>query len=597
MGKSLQNQDDLGNVSNTDVGGTKHTLEFNYVGYEYDAIKDFSFSWVDAEERKTNLQKVKELKAKQVNHIKKLEQYVNGFIYHVLKKSLIKTEISNISKDNKSFFIECGNYRRNRKESISIFMGGEKQNPEDHTEYSQINGLIGAIKVEYDTSNFSELNYKELKINDRNYNKLRVNINIYSRLDKPKELEQQPNCFFSAALLMGGSVDRFNDCVHFSSDNLFDFLLIDILGKRIKEAYKKGIFRSYRQFYGNNERPRGSIDVSRHIKLNAGQQNGRIAYTYRDNTANNFLNILIMKAYEYSKKKYPEVVRVKIDNDKILKDYFRELSVDTKASEVSVHLAVTKNIRPISHPYYSEYEEVRKICLRIFRNEGVSIFSADKGEVSGYVYYSPDLWEDFLKSIFQRITTRFFDMIKVEDQESQGFLSKGERDKYYCVSRPDFVFKNSISDSYELVLDAKLIPNMESFFEDDRYIQTIFGGEIDKAIRDMEVWGTKGTGLVFPIGVEDRFENNTDEDSLQKNEELKERIIEKYYNEDYCQGMRSMGSISERTFGIIPFPIPYSRDYDQYSSWKKQYNQFEKFFSENLKEVFERMFFDNVNGV
>ena len=587
-----------------ETSGSK-TLEFNYVGYEYDEIREFSFSWKETNS-KDELKEAQDFSTRQIKGIgKKGSEKSIDFAYHVLLKSLIKTEVKNRnnSVDNKKFYIECGNYRKTRKEPISVFFEGEKQEVSDHTEYSKINGLLGAITVEYDSVEFPELDYNKCEIND-NYDKLRVNIYLYSRLDKldvSKESDQglqDPNPFFTATLLTGGSVDRFNDSVHFNTDNLFDFLLIDILGKRIKEAYKKGIFRSYRQFYGNNERPRGSIDIARHIKFNAGQQNGRIAYTYRENTANNYLNILILKAYEYCKKKYPEVVRVKIDNDKNLKDFFRELSVDAKASEVSVHWAVTKNIRPISHPYYNEYEEVRKICLRIFRNEGVSIFSADKGEVSGYVYYSPDLWEDCLKTIFMRVASRSFDVIKVEDQESQGFLSKGEPDKYFCESRPDFVFKNSLTDKCELVLDAKLIPNMEYFFDDKKsgYIQSNFGGAIDKAIRDMEVWGAKGTGLVFPIGVKDCFENNTDEDSLKKNEEVKEHIIEKYYGEKFCISMRSMGDISERAFGIIPFLIPYSRDYTQYSIWKKQYYQFEKIFTENLIVVFERTFCENNNA-
>ena len=51
-----------------------------------------------------------------------------------------------------------------------------------------------------------------------------------------------------------------------------------------------------------------------------------------------------------------------------------------------------KNLSSISHPVYIEYEALRKICLRILRNEGVSIFdgiSSDKVEGILLASYPP----------------------------------------------------------------------------------------------------------------------------------------------------------------------------------------------------------------
>src|SRR5690606_2704679 len=122
-----------------------------------------------------------------------------------------------------------------------------------------------------------------------------INSQIKSRLDDEK------HSYFVATLLTYGVVDTNLEQVYDKEDSLYDFLLIDILANRLMEAIPKGYYKRYHRFDNNDDRLKGSIDIARNIRLNLGQVNGRIAYSYRENTINNTFNAFILKTYHYIK--------------------------------------------------------------------------------------------------------------------------------------------------------------------------------------------------------------------------------------------------------------------------------------------------------
>ena len=63
-------------------------------------------------------------------------------------------------------------------------------------------------------------------------------------------------------------------------------------------AYRKGIYKQYCTFEGNDSKVRGKIDIARHIRLNP-LFNGKIAYSYREYTINNNTNRLIPVSYTH----------------------------------------------------------------------------------------------------------------------------------------------------------------------------------------------------------------------------------------------------------------------------------------------------------
>ena len=49
--------------------------------------------------------------------------------------------------------------------------------------------------------------------------------------------------------------------------------------------------------------------------MNLGMDNGRVAYSYRENTVDNMLNHLILAAFDYLKEKYPYIVDNNVDDE------------------------------------------------------------------------------------------------------------------------------------------------------------------------------------------------------------------------------------------------------------------------------------------
>ncbi len=485
--------------------------------------------------------------------------------YHERKKQVIVNElIKALEKidskvENGDIFIGCNKERITSKgvSDISVFM----EKDEIHDQNSKINGIVGRFFVEVD-------------------DKYDVDITIHSRFD----LEGQN--YFAATLLSFGEVNPFDVNVPCNDENLFDFLLIDLFAQRIREAYSKGLFRTYRRFEGNDDRVRGSIDVARHIRLNAGQKNGNIAYSYRENTVNNFLNILIVKAYQDIKRNYPSITERKIENDQTIHDFLIKLENETDARSVSVGNAIKENLKPRIHPYYYEYEEVRKICLSILRHEGLSIFDSDNKSVNSFLYYMPDLWENYLETILKKQLKNFenADDFVVETQwEKNKFIKKKDSDDFLLQLKPDYMICKKDKENKEikkckLILDAKMKPEWGKVWNDqysdlDKKSKMSIRADVDECIRNMEVFGADGTGVIFPQIVESK--------------EMGGEIENVVNTEDY---KREISTFSKRFFYILPHEIP-SRKKIPYQKWMGDFkDRSEKFGTMLLETVYKETF-------
>jgi len=559
---------------------SEKVLELNYQGFSYRKICDFDVQCTENVNKNT-------INGICGNDEEKNEQF-KCFCNNALLKTFINVEKKLSSKTirDDSLYIARGTARKNDR--ISIFWDNNSDiEPENHTIHSKINGVVGALTYEF-TDKFNlrmSLNGKNLSVSDQ-FNKVRVNVEIYSSMDEKDKItednkQESVHSYFTATMLTYGKINSLNDDVPCGMDNLFDFLLIDLFAKELEKACKKGYFRTYRQFYGNDDRVKGSIDVTRHIRLNTGLQNGKIAYRYKENTINNYLDILMLKTYRYVKKRYPEIVNRKIDENENLHSLFQSLQYELDEQAISLHTAIAKNMKPISHPYFSEYESVRKICLRILRKQGLSIFESNRGTIGGFIYYFPDLWEDYLERKLKDIIYRNskFEGYSVESQKSEGFLSKyNQENEYLWESRPDFVFMKN--NKYKMMLDAKMIPGMERMLKDEPNTQKDYSDAVNKCIRDMVVFGLKNTGVVFPV----RYDKKTDEmdDDL-----LKEELEDIWYSKS--RKVIKKRNTSKFYFYVVPFVLPKSSGYNSYFGWKKQFNRFERIYSEQMEKILEEV--------
>ena len=269
-----------------------------------------------------------------------------------------------------------------------------------------------------------------------------------------------------------------------------DIFLLFMFKYQLSDAAKKGIFRRYQRFENNDSRPHGTIDIARHIRENMGLNNGKIAYHYRELTANNPVNRLILAAYKRLGEKYPTLCEKHINQDERVYSTLNMLQTELGWSKTNLRSIVKDNLRPVTHPYFSEYEALRRTCLKILRDEGVSIFDADDSEETDAIYFDiTRLWEKYIEYQFRKLepSHRF----KLSPQVSKNFLTGLFENK---SARPDFVIQKD-GENFA-ILDAKFKESWEDY--DYRANYKFLTKDIYKCIRDMHLFKTQRTGVIFP---------------------------------------------------------------------------------------------------
>lgn len=278
--------------------------------------------------------------------------------------------------------------------------------------------------------------------------------------------------------------------VNISFPQVMDIFLLFMFRNQLIEAANKGIFRKYQRFENNDSRPHGTIDIARHIRENMGLERGSIAYHYRELTAGNPVNRLILAAYKRLREKHPELCETFIDRDEIVSSTLNMLKTELGWSKTNLRNMVKDNLRPVTHPYFSEYEALRRTCLKILRDEGVSIFDAEGSEETDAIYFNiTRLWERYIEYQFRKLepSHRF----KLSPQVSKNFLTGLFENK---SARPDFLIQKD-GENFA-ILDAKF----KESWEDYRTNYKLLTKDIYKCIRDMHLFKTQRTGVIFPTG-------------------------------------------------------------------------------------------------
>ncbi len=378
-------------------------------------------------------------------------------------------------------------------------------------------------------------------IRDKKFQYMEYTIDITVQLKSRFDDDGHPH--FLAAMLLSSlsSGDILSTEVPSSEEAVFDFLLLYWFKQQMHDACKKGIYRTYRRFERNDDRPRGTIDIARHIRLNGGLQNGKIAYAYREHTADNALNHLILAAYQHLKRKYSDLVVTAIDSDAVLKRYLDLISAESGSQTWNVRSLIAQNLKPIAHPYFTEYEQLRVTCLRILRDENASIFEADTENESVSIKVDvTKLWEKFLEKHL-----RFAGFV-TEAQKKRTIFSG-----YTAI--PDFVFYHH--EKPLMILDAKFKPAWEEVWNPNGAIKPMpdyLCRDFDKCVRDMCCFTAHKTGVIFPT-----VKNCVDETNKFEHDLSELNTEDKFY--------------------MFPICVPDGSTLD-FSDWMKQ-------FEENIQKV------------
>ncbi|WP_297246105.1 restriction endonuclease [uncultured Brachyspira sp.] len=266
-------------------------------------------------------------------------------------------------------------------------------------------------------------------------------------------------------------------------DDSFDFLIYMFISF-FKRALRQGLFKQYKLIKHNDSNVKGTIDINRYIKNNI-PFNGKISYNTREYSYDNNITQLIRHTIEYinTKNKYL------LSYDSEIKNYVQQIFYSTPSYERNKRESIiNKNLKKLSHPYYYEYEPLRKICIQILRHEKLKYGSNDN-TVYGLLFDGAWLFEEYLNTFLAKEN-----FIHAENRNSsKGINLLNNAWKVY----PDFY---KLSDKNNIVLDAKYkklnYDNNESIDRNDKHQIVSYAYTLN----------AKKAGFIYPIEI-DNYKN------------------------------------------------------------------------------------------
>lgn len=181
------------------------------------------------------------------------------------------------------------------------------------------------------------------------------------------------------------------------NNRLFNFLLF-LFPYYLKTAMRKGLFKNYIRHRYNDGNVKGTIDVARHVTKNTPFI-GKIAYSQREFSYDNYLMELIRHTIEYIKRKpYGNNLLIKVKNEVKLvveatpdyETYDRQRIIDSNK----------KN--PIRHAYFREYLALQRLCILILQHQKHQIGSGSR-QIYGILFDGAWLWEEYVNSLIDDI--------------------------------------------------------------------------------------------------------------------------------------------------------------------------------------------------
>ena len=280
------------------------------------------------------------------------------------------------------------------------------------------------------------------------------------------------------------------DIKHTSSRQpIFDFLLY-LFPHFLKKALRQGLYKKYRRFEYNDSNIRGPIDINRHIRENIPFR-GAVAYSTREHTYDNEVTELIRYTIEYIKI-HPMGNGVLNCDQETKNAVMTVMQATPSYNSRDRNRILNLNLRPVTHPYYSEYTSLQKICVQILRHEALK-YGQEKDKIYGVIFDGAWLWEEYLNTIFSR-AKMVITHAKNKTGENGIALYKNGRRCYY----PDFYRKTDVAET-SFVLDAKykhLAQDVVNIGRDDLF----------QMITYMHVLPARHCALLYPIELK---ESNT----------------------------------------------------------------------------------------
>ncbi|MDR0970895.1 MAG: McrC family protein [Bacteroidales bacterium] len=285
-----------------------------------------------------------------------------------------------------------------------------------------------------------------------------------------------------------------------NKENIWDFLLY-LFPYYLKKAYKQSLYKAYKREEYNDANIKGTTDVKRHIRTNIPFC-GKVAYSMREHNYDNTLNQLIRHTIEHIRT-HPWGSNL-LTSDSEMRDIVSKFCFITQQTynKNARQKIISANLKPVSHPYFTEYKELQKICLRILRHEKIT-FGAKNDKIYGLLFDGAWLWEEYLNKVLQD------NFIHPEN--------KTKKDKEYLFENFQPIYPDFISKEQPIkVGDAKYIPleNKKNIGDDEKATSIYY-----KTITYMYRFNSTEGFLLFPhpeISFDEKYKIKDTDGSLRK---------------------------------------------------------------------------------
>lgn len=310
-----------------------------------------------------------------------------------------------------------------------------------------------------------------------------VQLEIASRFSKSK------NDFFLHYMM--GKVfcgNLFSLNFNASTGSVFE-LLCFMFPLVLKNALQQGIFKTYRTFERNDANVKGALNFPRHIRQNI-PFGGKVAYKERTQVFDNPLTELVRHTIEFIKAK--PFGKSILNSDSGTKSAVSQIVELTQ--NYSFHdrqKIISENAKPVSHPFFTKWKPLQKLCLAILNHSKINYHSGEKS-VCGLLFDGAWLWEEYLNKILSPLG-----FVHPENKNHRGglrmFADSDELifDKNFRRIYPDFYKKG------KYILDAKYKPLQQNVCCEDLY----------QVISYMHTMKISRSGFIFPDDGRTDFEN------------------------------------------------------------------------------------------
>lgn len=328
-------------------------------------------------------------------------------------------------------------------------------------------------------------------------------------------------------------------------DYSFDFLIY-MFTHFFQKAIRQGIFKSYQNREYNDANVRGVININRHIKNNI-PFNGKIAYNTREYSYDNNITQLIRHTIEYINTKSRGILNI---NEDIKSGVFQIIEATKRYDKNKRQSIINKNLKKLNHPYFYEYEPLRKICIQILRHEELK-YGREENKIYGILFDGAYLWEEYIYTILKDL-----DFLHPRNKEKTDGINL--LNKKWTVY-PDFYNYNK-----QIVLDTKY----KMLNKDNDKID---GSDKHQIISYVYTLGAKIGGFVYPSeNKEFSFDNIG--------------ILNREYNKNILEDYSP--SIFKYAF-LIPNKKSNEENFENINDFKKEIEKSENDFKEKIKNEFQ----------